>query len=245
MTNKENKFLEIERINTETNTVTQRFQIELEKYSESLLNLPSKGQYIIGNTSSSLHNGIQEEYVIVYQAFRDSISNYAVKNHVFGGRDYSYSRMSWIKPNFLWMMYRSGWAEKIGQQRILAIWLKLEDFEQILKEATFTSFDPKYFSTEDEWRKELEQKTVRLQWDPDHDPYGHKLERRAIQLGLKGKVLESFGKEQVKCIMDISEFVKEQKHLLDTGQLDKIYVPMERVIELKDTLLMKRIGITL
>jgi len=29
---------------------------------------------------------------------------------------------------------------------------------------------------------------VRLQWDPDHSPKGEKLARRAIQLGLKGKV---------------------------------------------------------
>ena len=29
---------------------------------------------------------------------------------------------------------------------------------------------------------------VRLQWDPDHSPSYEKLERRAIQLGLKGQV---------------------------------------------------------
>jgi hypothetical protein len=26
---------------------------------------------------------------------------------------------------------------------------------------------------------------VRLQWNPDHDPTGNKLERRALQLGLR------------------------------------------------------------
>jgi len=25
------------------------------------------------------------------------------------------NRMTWIKPNFLWMMYRSGWASKKNQ----------------------------------------------------------------------------------------------------------------------------------
>ncbi|XVQ86939.1 DUF4291 family protein [Microbispora siamensis] len=30
-------------------------------------------------------------------------------------------RMTWIKPSFLWMMYRCGWATKPGQTRVLAI----------------------------------------------------------------------------------------------------------------------------
>ena len=29
---------------------------------------------------------------------------------------------------------------------------------------------------------------VRLQWDPDHHPSGAKLQRKAIQLGLKGSI---------------------------------------------------------
>ena len=32
---------------------------------------------------------------------------------------------------------------------------------------------------------------VRLQWDPDHDPHGRPLARRALQLGLRGEALTS------------------------------------------------------
>ena len=50
----------------------------------------------------------------------------AVANQTFlKCKDYSTTRMTWIKPNFLWMMYRSGWAEKKGQENILAIYLKV------------------------------------------------------------------------------------------------------------------------
>ncbi|MFT5999906.1 MAG: hypothetical protein ACI81P_002365 [Neolewinella sp.] len=35
-----------------------------------------------------------------------------------GGPAFSYQRMSWIKPNFLWMMYRCGWAKKQDQERL-------------------------------------------------------------------------------------------------------------------------------
>src|ERR1051326_6100358 len=102
--------------------------------------------------------------------------------------------MSWIKPNFLWMMYRCGWASKENQERVLAIWITKKDFESILEQAVFSSFQPTYYTSHEQWKEALEQKEVRLQWDPDHDPYGGKLTRRAIQLGMKGKMLEDFGK---------------------------------------------------
>ena len=39
----------------------------------------------------------------------------------FGGDHFSLNRMSWVKPNFLWMMYRSGWGQKEGQVVVLAV----------------------------------------------------------------------------------------------------------------------------
>ena len=37
--------------------------------------------------------------------------------------------MSWIKPNFLWMMYRCGWAAKENQKSVLAISINKTDFD--------------------------------------------------------------------------------------------------------------------
>ena len=53
----------------------------------------------------------------------------------FGGPDYNPDRMSWIKPNFMWMMYRCGWAQKTNQERVLAIRITKEGFEDILSKA--------------------------------------------------------------------------------------------------------------
>jgi hypothetical protein len=230
------------------------FNITLEKYYDAKKNLPENGQRIIGNTlkttqikikdySTGEHIEVTNEYIVVYQAYNKRIADYAVENQKFGGTDFSYSRMSWIKPNFLWMMYRCGWAEKENQERVLAIWVKKETFEEILRNATFTSFQPNYFETESVWRKTLENKKVRLQWDPDHNCLGDKLERRAIQLGLKDEILEKFGKEQIECIMDITDFVKEQKAHIDNNRIDKLLIPRERIIEFIDDELKKQIGI--
>jgi len=92
---------------------------------------------------------------------------------------FSYDRMSWIKTNFLWMMYRSGWASKEGQKRILGVWLKREGFDRILSLA---------LTGHDEKEKGVARSPVRLQWDPDHTPSGGNVQRRAIQLGMRNEV---------------------------------------------------------
>jgi len=208
--------------------------IRTERYLETINRLPKGGQHILGYQ--------ENEQVVVYQAYNHQIADYAVKYQAFGGSNYSYNRMSWIKLNFLWMMYRCGWASKENQERVLAVWINRKDFENILRQAVFSSFNPAYYTSHDEWKKKLNQKEVRLQWDPDHDPFGGKLTRRAIQIGMKGGVLETFGKHQIKMIEDITEFVKEQKLHIDNGELNKLLVPVETVYTLSDESLQKQIG---
>src|ERR1700761_2679483 len=158
-------------------------KIAFRSYTLSLKDLPQSGQHILAHQ--------QNDELIVYQAYKPGIAAFAVDNQYLGGPDYSYNRMSWIKPNFLWMMYRCGWAEKENQERVLAITIKKENFEEILKQAVLSSFNPQYYESHEHWKNELETKEVRMQWDPDHDPYGNKVARRAIQLGLKGGALKT------------------------------------------------------
>lgn len=198
-------------------------KIKTELYQESLKRLPETGEHILGHQS--------EDQIVVYQAYKSNIADFAVANQILGGNDFSYNRMSWIKPNFLWMMYRCGWAEKENQERVLALWIKKSDFKEILGKAVFSSFNKLHYDNHEQWRQALNLSDVRLQWDPDHDPYGNKMQRRAIQLGMKGETLENFGKNQIQRIEDITEFVKLQKHILDANQLNKLCLPIETVFD--------------
>jgi hypothetical protein len=74
-------------------------------------------------------NTLQAQYtdghVVVYQAYNAKIASWAVKGQCFGGPDFSFNKVSWIKPNFTWMKYRCGWAEQDpNQECVLAIRLK-------------------------------------------------------------------------------------------------------------------------
>ena len=62
------------------------------------------------------------ETIRVYQAYSDEIADSAMRRQTFVSPPFSMTRMTWIKPSFLWMMYRAGWGKKDdGQKRILAI----------------------------------------------------------------------------------------------------------------------------
>lgn len=195
--------------------------------------LPQKGNFILGQKKGN--------HLIVYQAFNKQIADYALKHQRFGGNHYSLSRMTWIKPNFLWMMYRSGWAKKENQARILAISITMEGFRTLLDQAVHTSFIPELYPTQENWKNALENSEVRIQWDPDHNPLGEKLSRKAIQIGFKGKALQQFNEEFVVKIEDITDFVLTQSANIHSEN-ETFYVPYESIIEM-DTAISQKIGI--
>jgi len=81
---------------------------------------------------------------------------------------------------------------------------------------------------------------VRLQWDPDHDPSGAKVERRALQLGLRGDFLAHYAREWIVGIEDITGFVTEQSLNRDYTQL---MMPREEIYPVSDKLAVQ-IGLT-
>ncbi len=196
---------------------------------------PTAGRVILAQFDS--------DSVIVYQAYRPSIGHFAAQNGHFGGGGFGMSRMTWIKPNFLWMMYRSGWGTKEGQEVTLAIRLARSAFDEILGQAVHSTFNSHVYATHDDWKHAVATSNVRLQWDPDHGPSGEPLERRAIQLGLRGPVVEEYAREWILGIEDISEFVAHQRQVVSNGKLDKLLTPSEAVYTVTDAAIADRLGL--
>ena len=180
---------------------------------------------------------------MVYQAYHPTIGLFAAQHGYFGGA-FSLARMSWIKPNFLWMMYRCGWGTKENQEVTLAIRLQRQTFDQMLAQAVHSAYVPAVYGTEAAWQAAVAQSDVRLQWDPDHHPSGAKLERRAIQLGLRGNALARYAKEWIVSIEDISDFVREQHQRLQANALDDLLLPREAVYPVSDAAVAARLGIS-
>jgi hypothetical protein len=211
--------------------------LEITDYLEQQARLPQKGRHIVAQ--------YDDECIIVYQAYRPAIGNFAAANGFFGGDDFSFDRMSWIKPNFLWMMYRSNWGRTEGQEVILAVRLKRSAFDEILAQAISSSYERGVYTNRADWQRAVGRSDVRLQWDPDHDPHGAKLERRAIQLGLRGDALAKYGREWLLDIEDISDFVREQRENTSSERLSQLLVPKEDVYPVDDPTVAAKLGIGL
>lgn len=210
--------------------------MKIEKYNYQQTQLPTQGKHIIAQSDA--------ETITVYQAYNNAIANFAIANQKFGGSSYSFNRMTWVKPNFMWMMYRAGWATKENQERILAIKIKHEGFNKILREAVHSSFQAHIYESHEAWKTKLTNSQVRLQWDPDHDPQGEKLERKAIQLGIRGEMLKQLNNEWITEISDVTGFVKEQ-HEFAKGDFTNLTVPYERVQVYTDQAIINNLGLTL
>jgi hypothetical protein len=206
-----------------------------ESYLEQANRWPPEGRHILAQ--------YDDESVVVYQAYRLAIGRFAAEHGYFGG-DFKFSRMSWIKPNFLWMMYRCGWGQKKDQEAVLAVRIRRTAFDLILAEAVHSSFQPDVYASYDDWRKRVEKSEVRLQWDPDHHPSGAPVARRAIQLGLRGEVLARYAREWVVGIEDVSEFVRDQYTNIATRDYAGLVVPSEAVYPVEDEATRRRLGLS-
>src|SRR5262245_45754703 len=195
-------------------------RLATELYIEQTKRWPQQGRHILAH--------FDNHSVIVYQAYRLSIGRFTIEHGYFGG-GFSLSRMTWIKPNFLWMMFRSGWGTKEGQEIILGLRLRRQFFEDLLARGVTSRWDSPDQIGHDEWKAAVASSDVRLQWDPDHDPHGKPLSRRAIQLGLRGATLEAFGSRELLEVIDMTGFVAQQRSHLRQDELAQLKTPMERI----------------
>lgn len=180
--------------------------------------------------------------ITVYQAFRPEIAAPAVSAQRFVP-PFALTRMTWIKPSFLWMMERSGWAAKPGQERVLAIRITRAGWEAALSQAVQTSFDPRAHRDHDDWRAQLAAAPVRAQWDPERDVVGAKLPYRSLQLGLGPPIVPRYVNEWTVAIADITPTVRTLHDLIRAGHLEQAMelLPGERVYPVSETIA-RRLG---
>jgi hypothetical protein len=119
--------------------------------------------------------------------------------------------MTWIKPSFLWMMHRCGWGTKPGQERVLAIRLSRDGFEDALQQSCLSHYDPERYATEEAWHRALRTNPVRIQWDPERAVDGTPLPYRSLQVGLGPGVLSAYVNDWICSVEDITDLLAGQR----------------------------------
>ena len=164
----------------------------------------------------------------VYQAYNKHIAKEAVKNGTFG-KSFKLNRMTWIKPSFLWMMYRSGWGTKENQEHILTIDLQRDAFDFLVKNAVDSKYVYEKYESYDDWKNKVNLSDIRVQWDPERDVFGNPLEYRSIQLGLRGETIKKYVNEWIVNISDITDYVKELNEKKSIGEDISLLLPKEQI----------------
>lgn len=168
----------------------------------------------------------------VYQAYSHAIADTALAQQTFVSPPFKMERMTWIKPSFLWMMYRAGWGFKdTGQARILAIDMKRTGFEWALQHSCLSHPGPDM--DEAEWQRLKASRPVRIQWDPERDLHLNPQTERAIQMGLSGDAVQYYVHDWIQHIEDITLLAHTIYSLVQQGRLNEAQalLPQEQVYQ--------------
>lgn len=167
-----------------------------------------------------------DEYgVWVYQAFKPSIAEPALTTQTFHDTEFDPHRMTWIKPSFAWMLYRSGYGTKHNQERVLKIKVNHQTMAKLLKVCKCKEGGGGSLG--------------RVQWDPARDLYSpepkrkreprKKLTEKAIQIGLKGKLNQLYtdGIIEIQDVTELAHAVKKV-HQSEECDMSALNLPKER-----------------
>ncbi|KAJ4378136.1 hypothetical protein N0V83_000969 [Neocucurbitaria cava] len=211
--------------------------------------------------------------ITLYQAYNIAIATAAVTHQrLDASPKFSTTRMTWIKPSWAWMLYRSGYSYKDrGQERILALSIRKETFIDLLRKSVLassshggekSSSQPSLSDSSGKVEQEQEGDRdqgeraahVRVQWDPERTVRLERLAYRSIQIGVPGALLQQF-MEGIVEIEDVTERARALKKMLDEEPQDELdmmelvargLVPEEREfevdIELRKTLNMDEVA---
>ncbi|MFF3438965.1 DUF4291 domain-containing protein [Streptosporangium sp. NPDC002721] len=176
--------------------------------------------------------------ITVYQAYAPEIGLPAARLGRFPAT-WKRDRMTWVKPSFLWMMYRCGWGTKERQETVLAIEITREGFEWALRHACLSHYKPGLHPDRATWKRQLRHAPSRVQWDPERDLHLRPLPHRSLQLGLSGVGARRYADEWTVAVTDVTPLAREIHALLREGEPDAAtrLLPEERPYPAGDELL--------
>lgn len=181
----------------------------------------------------------------LYQAYNTSIATAAIATQKLSASPlFNATRMTWLKPSWCWVCYRSGYGQKdANQTHILALEVTREGFDEILSHGVLAHDIGKD-------GKDSERDgggCVRVQWDPERGPALERYAYRSIQVGVKGPLVGTLVEEWVVGIEDVTERAKEMQRTVlkaeEKGQkvemedlVAKGQHPVETVYEVSETI---------
>ena len=180
-----------------------------------------------------------EEGVFVYQAFKPEIVAVAAELGTFG-KGFGLDRITWIKPSLSWVLRRTKYGTKNRMQAVARIKISHEAFIEILNQSIETHWNKDVFTLQEDWQKRINKSDVIHQWDPERDIIGKRLNRQAIQIGIRGgSVIKKYVSDFIIGVEDISDLVHEIGRIKKSGSNKYPEIPTETAYQIPQELFLK------
>jgi len=171
-----------------------------------------------------------KDAIVVYQAYSNRIADAAVQQQRFVS-PFSFGRMTWIKPSFRWLMYRSQWGQKKNQERTLAVHISRDGWNKALSLGVLTHPEPSIYARPSDWENQFQRAAVHIQWDTERTIRGAPLNQFSIQVGLSSQIIREFVDDWIVRIEDVTPTVVKIRNALKAGNSKRAQhlLPPERV----------------
>ncbi|MGW4379192.1 DUF4291 domain-containing protein [Kitasatospora sp. NPDC004531] len=173
---------------------------------------PPRGPRTSGHPSElhAVRADFDDSTIVVYQAYTPAIAEPALRAGRFVA-PFSFRRMTWIKPSLPWLLHRSNWATRPGQERVLAVRITRRGWEQALAAGELTTGDP----------QRLAKAEVHVQWDPERSLRGAALNHYSIQVGLGRETVRRYAEEWIVSLTDLTPQIRRAAELVRTGRTEQ------------------------
>ena len=170
------------------------------------------------------------ESIVVYQAYNDQIADAALRAGTFVA-PFSFNRMTWLKPSFRWLMHRSNWAQRSGQERVLRVRIKRSGWDHALAIGVLTSPDGPVFGNGTFWQSAFETAEVHVQWDTERSVHGAALDHYSIQVGISRHLIRELVDSWILELEDFTPRARKLYTLVHGGRKEEAsrLMPPERV----------------
>jgi hypothetical protein len=165
--------------------------------------LPASGRHLLAQFDA--------DTVTVFQSFDREVGDYAIEKGCFGGPAFRRDRSSAIRLSLLDVLSRSDWGEKPGREVTLALRLRREAFDVLLRQAIHSAYPEGVYPSKRSWQLATRYSSVSITWSPDRDLAGCELSRYCARFGIRDRSLVMFASEWIDDVIDLSGWVEAHR----------------------------------
>lgn len=158
--------------------------------------------------SSSRHHLAKGDYNVVFQAFSPEYIEGDQFSSAIGMH-----RMSWIKTSLMWMVWRSNWGRKKGQERIVEIEIQPEELSR-LEGIAVTSKNHQAKAADVVYQSDPDRRILGVAWRENLEEHWVKI-GSTVHLGLRGleynRYVNTITNGHVRDITDVIKTVETER----------------------------------